>query len=355
MQVNNNLQILRGLAAALIVLVHINELLLKNFAPYWFSATLFSGVDVFFVISGFIISKSISRNRYSALEFVFHRWLRVAPLYYLLTVFVFVVAYFYPSLLKTTTADISGLLKSIAFIPYEKSEGRIYPLYYVGWSLNYEMFFYFLCFLNLFFIKKINIYFVEVTVFVLVLLGFYFSPKDIYENFGVLGYFFTRPIMISFVFGMLIARYDYFFEKFLSNKNVVLIFSLVVSVCAMFASQIYFPIGNQSLFLPDTSSAYYFSIPAAIIVVAVLNLKIRSSGIVDLMVRLGDSSYSLYLSHYFIVAVTGVLVNRYFDNYKLMASVLCFFIVIWVANLVHFYVERRLSNFIRLKFSGSKK
>lgn len=352
MGINNNLQILRGLAASLIVLVHIEELLLKDSFPYWLSTTLFSGVDIFFVISGFIIQKSISNNKYTAQQFILHRWLRVAPLYYLFTLAVFLVAYLYPALFKSSTADLSGLINSLTFLPYEKSSGRLYPLYYVGWSLNYEMFFYLLCCVKLFFFRNSTIYFVETVVVFLVIAGIFIPQTEIYEYFGVLGYFFTRPIMISFVFGALIARFDRYFLRLLSERLVLNCFLIVLSIGFMMASQFYFPIGGQSIFLPDTSSGYYFSIPAAVVVIAVMSIRIKRSILTEFLIKQGDASYSMYLSHYFVIAITGVIVNRYFIEFYVLFSILAFFVVILVSRLIYLHVECRFSDFVKARLFG---
>lgn len=352
MGINSNLQILRAFAASLIVLVHINELLLKDGMPFWLSASLFAGVDVFFVISGFIIHKSVSSNKYTAVEFAFQRWLRVAPLYYFFTVAIFAIAYIYPSLLKSSTTDWVGFVKSITFFPYEKSPGRLYPLYYVGWSLNYEMFFYFLCCIKILFFRYVANYFVELTVFVFVIFGCLIPPNVIYDYCGVFGYFFSRPIMISFVFGMLIARFEVRIISFLSGKNLVNMALILMSVVFILISQLYFPIGGQSAFLPDTASGYYFSIPSAIITISFISLNFKNGFFSNFLVKLGDASYSLYLSHYFVVAIIGLIVDKLFQGYYVLYSLIAFLIAIAVSRFVYINIERKLSILIRTRLLG---
>src|SRR5690606_14322582 len=67
---------------------------------------------------------------------------RVVPLYSIATMLVFILVSFCPSLFKNTVGNIEALFKSLFFIPYRiESTG---PLLSLGWTLNYEMFFYFL-------------------------------------------------------------------------------------------------------------------------------------------------------------------------------------------------------------------
>src|SRR4029434_7909282 len=59
-----------------------------------------------------------------------------------LTVVVFAVALFIPAAVQATSANPIQLLKSLLFIPFVKSNGLVHPVLFVGWTLNYEMFFY---------------------------------------------------------------------------------------------------------------------------------------------------------------------------------------------------------------------
>ena len=98
------------------------------------------GVDIFFVISGFIIC-FVADDRRPA-EFMWDRIARVVPLYWLLTLAATAVAFIDPSLFKSTIADPALVLQSLLFIPFVKANLTMQPVLFVGWTLNYEMFFY---------------------------------------------------------------------------------------------------------------------------------------------------------------------------------------------------------------------
>lgn len=75
-------------------------------------------------------------------EFMTNRVVRVAPLYWALTLGIFALAALVPALVGATQADPGKLVKSLLFIPFDKGNGLIQPLLFQGWTLNLEMVFY---------------------------------------------------------------------------------------------------------------------------------------------------------------------------------------------------------------------
>lgn len=137
-----NIQALRAVAALLVVVVHL-ELLGEpmRLSPAFFHVFAV-GVDLFFVISGFIMVHTTSRRPISPVAFLQNRLIRIAPLYWLLTCGVFALALAWPRALGGTQADWAALAKSLTFVPYERADGTMRPILFVGWSLNLEMAFY---------------------------------------------------------------------------------------------------------------------------------------------------------------------------------------------------------------------
>jgi len=136
------LQYLRALAAYLVVVVHIGILF-----HAWGLEDLFRlgacGVDIFFVISGFVLTYTVLGERsVNPITFIWHRVARVVPSYWLLTLIVCVIAGVARMQMGGTQFSWPNLVKSLLFIPYERGDGRMEPLLFVGWSLNYEMAFY---------------------------------------------------------------------------------------------------------------------------------------------------------------------------------------------------------------------
>lgn len=130
----HSLQILRGLAAIAVVHAHtITEWEALTGTPTrdgWHTGAV--GVDIFFVISGFIITQTATRAG-SGWAFFVRRWQRVAPLYWLLSL---------PWLLFVSGDGFLGRLRStLTFVPVSEGEPLL-PLHPSGWTLCFEMLFY---------------------------------------------------------------------------------------------------------------------------------------------------------------------------------------------------------------------
>src|SRR5580698_4620797 len=147
------IQMLRGLAALMVVFHHATQWWADyvdqvNSHYAWGSGA--SGVDIFFVISGFVMAVStIGREHktHPARSFLERRLIRVAPLYWLATALILaktLIVNSHPELGNgphASATSLSYIFSSFLFIPYRNSVGTIQPLLLVGWTLSYEMFF----------------------------------------------------------------------------------------------------------------------------------------------------------------------------------------------------------------------
>lgn len=141
-----SVQGLRGIAALLVVVHHYNEIygsihkLAGGDAPWLLTYGHLSffgavGVPVFFVISGFVIGQQrFDLGPRGVYAFMAKRISRIVPLYWVMT-----LAYAYITINWTWPR----LARSLAFI--DQASGSPFPLLGVGWTLEYEMYFY-LCF-----------------------------------------------------------------------------------------------------------------------------------------------------------------------------------------------------------------
>lgn len=137
MKKEDNIQIiqaLRGLACILVVLCHTSY---THFGAF--------GVDFFLIISGFIIMYSTEKG---AESFWKKRLIKIVPLYWFITLITAVLVYFLPWLFNSYEVSVEYILKSLLFIPYEHS-GIRQPLLGLGWTLNYEMLFYFIFWISM--------------------------------------------------------------------------------------------------------------------------------------------------------------------------------------------------------------
>ena len=135
-----SIQILRAAAALAVVLFHLTFPLDVSFGVLPADAFTVgaNGVDVFFVLSGFIMALTTAReDQRSPVQFVWKRVIRILPLYWVLTLAVFGIGMVAPHLLNSGAATWEELAKSLAFIPYERAvDGRMAPVLFLGWTLN---------------------------------------------------------------------------------------------------------------------------------------------------------------------------------------------------------------------------
>ena len=188
-----NVQALRAVAALAVALSH-----LVSFSPaVGFLGFGTIGVELFFVISGFIMVFITNDREQRPLNFFAHRVVRVVPLYWLLTLAIFGLAWVAPELLKSTRADPVDLLRSLLFIPYVKHGATLQPLLFQGWTLNFEMVFYLLFATSLLLRRQVHrVAVVTGTIAMAVLAGQLLAPLP-----PVVG-FYTSPLTLCFALGM---------------------------------------------------------------------------------------------------------------------------------------------------------
>jgi len=136
-----SIQYLRALAAILVVVQHANtgpihiDILRPDLAAF--------GVDLFFVISGYIMWATTAATARTPGQFWVARIIRIVPLYWAFTSLYLAIALLHPAVLQNPSTDPAHIVKSYAFVPaVHPALGNISPVYSLGWTLNYEMFFY---------------------------------------------------------------------------------------------------------------------------------------------------------------------------------------------------------------------
>lgn len=270
------IQYLRAIAALMVVCVHF----VMTFRPdlggpaMW---TLTRGVNLFFVISGFVMV--VTCTHLSAGEFIRRRIVRIVPLYWILTTVIAIRAVLVPSLFKSVVVTWPYFIKSLLFIPFANPAigDALMPLLVPGWSLNYEMFFYALFALTLLTAKKrVLLYTGLVFVGLNLVRWLRADPASFYGD----------PMVYAFWLGMLIGQY-YRLVKLSWVASVTLV------AC-----------GFALLFQPWGEYEGIFA--AALIVFGAVQLEPYTPRIAAAAL-LGDASYSIYLLHLFVFSVTRVL------------------------------------------------
>ena len=194
------LQVLRAVAAIMVLVGHVLAEAEHYFAlPLPGDAVPWTrGVDIFFVISGFVITLSARRFVGQPGAFLWRRLLRVVPLYWVFTTLMVAALLLVPGGTKDTGFDPLQILSSYGFFPYERADGRIAPVLSLGWTLNYEVYFYALAALCLALPRPlIALSSLMLSIVFLGLLVPFDSPQ---------WRFWSNPIIIEFLFGIGLAR-----------------------------------------------------------------------------------------------------------------------------------------------------
>lgn len=289
-----SIQALRALAALMVTIAHASEeaKYFFGFVPLFETDALGKGVDLFFVISGFIIyfaSRQVAATPSGWVTFLRQRFIRVAPMYFLATALMVLVLLAFPAGVKEARLDWHQIASSFAFWPYERYDGRIAPILSLGWTLNYEMFFYLVFAACLPLTGHAAKWACALIIVALVAIGMV-VPDDASAALR----FWTSNIMLEFAAGILIAVAYERHQKSLAQPTVALL--LVASGLVLL-----YVLNTPPKPLP-LARAITAGVPAAFIVLgATLFLPVAlEARIPSWLVGLGDSSYALYLSHRFV-------------------------------------------------------
>jgi len=290
-----SIQYLRGLAAMLVVYHHsvrkVLEMNPDSMIPY--SGFGNAGVDIFFVISGFIMWVTTISKTQTPTYFWYRRIIRVVPLYWFFILVIVIPKLFVPDIFQTTQLDPSHIVKSLLFIPHYHPfvSDQIWPILIPGWTLNYEMFFYLLFGASLFITPRWRLAALTSAFLCLVVLG----QRLASENPLFITY--TDKLLLEFFAGIVIGV---FYMRGIALKAGM--------SYALMATAIFLLIGFETALLPGGTRIISWGIPAALMVVATLSLdragKIPSISSLKLI---GDASYSIYLSHILSIEVIEFL------------------------------------------------
>lgn len=339
---------LRAIAAILVIIDH-SLTMIPNYefmTPFaWFLGE--QGVAIFFIISGFIMAyrPTDHRSTVAAKVFFFKRLERVAPLYWIMTIFAATLIAS-GTWLKGRSVSLTDILMSLFFIPYGDGVSAMRPVLGQGWTLNYEMFFYALFAASLFFPRKLGLSLLSAIIFTLCIVGFVVGPGFTGRDPTTALQFYTSPHLILFLFGIIIGvNADKITKTQLgvmpfTTATIILITSSLVFL--IFTNALYIPIYWRLLFwLSD------FIIVICCVAAGARVVTSRSSVILE---YLGDASYSIYLSHFFgltVAAKVYSIVLGWTFPYAFLAFAMLSAILSGI--IVYTLVEKPLINFFRVR------
>lgn len=273
-----SVQYLRAVAAISVLCFHVSETYGLEFKVGA------AGVDIFFVISGFIMWITTDGRPIGPREFTWRRLARIVPLYWIATAVTFVVVVLKPQFFFNTDSSIGNLIGSLLFVPVIKDEA-LHPVVEQGWTLSYEMFFYLIFSISLL-LPEFRRFWFLMAALVTAAIAHYLLP------FGYVQVF-TQPVILEFAAGIVIGH--------LWNQGFRLPFHAAIGL--MIAG---FVLLLASDLMPHLDRAVRWGVPAMLLLSgAVFAERERRAPKLAFLHFLGNASYSIYVWH----VLTGIVVT----------------------------------------------
>lgn len=357
MKDNNKLysiQAMRGIAALLVVLFHSRVYLNNVYSQSNLGDLLFSfgylGVDLFFIISGFIITHATyNKTQDSGFKYISKRLFRIYPAYIVALALLCVMRGLdFSSFQLTGGYTLENIIKSLFFIPLNfDAQGPYYgySLLIVAWTLTYEVIFYAIFFIGM----SINHRFRAAITSVLII-SCYIITCIVNKNFELDPRHYTynikfieivaNPIMLNFVLGM-VAYYIFNKSIKIKHKTILPASYITLSISILLLASGKFT-GHGINKFGIISFLGFMSI--------VFMIESSNTQIHKWLLFLGNISYSLYLSHVVII----LSLEKYKTSFPLIGETEGFSKVIGIliyslilSSLMFYFVEKPSTKILR--------
>lgn len=337
------IQVLRALAALMVAVHHVQAdagfLAAKAGLPFQPSHALpwTAGVDLFFVISGFIMVQSsagLFGRPDGARLFIFRRIARIVPLYWAATTLFLAVLLASPALVNSEMPSTAQIAASYLFWPTANAAGELQPIYSLGWTLNYEMLFYALFGAALLLPARLVVPAIGAVLAVLVAAQALGGPLPL--PFG----FWGQPIVLEFAAGMAAGL--------LRRRGLRLDGRLRWLLAA--AGFVLFVIASGEGWAQTSWGALALRGPAALLLVTAAACGRNVTGpsaLVRALALLGDASYALYLVHPFAMRALREVFARFVPEATSAFIVLALVAAVLAALTVHHWFERPVTRALR--------
>lgn len=328
------IQSLRFLAAILVVVTHsffyATERLVPTLGQWPYGGV---GVDIFFVISGFVMVIS-SQKRLGAKNgwkyFAARRLVRIVPMYWIATASKIAIMVALPGAALHASLSPTHVLSSFFFVPTRNEDGRVEPLLGVGWTLTFEMFFYLIFGLALFVYAQKAVW-IASALMTSLFIGSFFRPVD-WPLWAV----YLDSIVLYFVIGMLIAKAA---QAGLSTR-VLLPVAIVTGVVVAYG----IISGDISM---DPGSAQRFAFVTLLVAVTVAAEPFIAGRVPKVISFYGNASYSLYLFHPIVCPVVPVALSIIGVRVGWISVVGSIIVALVASAIVYRFVEDPLTRRLR--------
>jgi exopolysaccharide production protein ExoZ len=259
-----SIQYLRAFAALGVVAYHTGRATILGQA----------GVDVFFVISGFIMWM-VTAEPIGPAQFLWHRVVRIVPLYWIATL---IMAVYWSS-------SVSDTVRSLLFWPYRDANGELWPVLVQGWTLNFEMFFYLLFAATLIIPRRFQLLSLTAVLCSLSAIGIAFQPHE--AQLWVL----TSPFLMEFLAGVWLS-------EIIQRGKIP---GVKIAVAMLFIGLFGFVASLRGP-TPELWRFIFWGGPSLLVVCGAISIELRRGlPTIKSLKLLGDGSYSIYLFHPFVL------------------------------------------------------
>ena len=333
MQYRVDIQIIRGLAVLLVVLYHLS---FTNFKAG------FLGVDMFFVISGFLMSKMYINGYF---QFTYNRLKRLLPAYFATTFTFLLVAYFFlqaGELVQTKYSAISSALflsNIVNSLTVSYFSDEFFNLFLHHWSLAVEVQFYLIVPLLVFLFRKSKLSLIIIFTFSLILC---LVTVLKYENFA----FYLTPFRIwEFLVGMAIVHIVPACTIRENTKIKIFIITIIVLFLFIFFYPKIINLKYSWFVLHPGFGAFVSTLIVGFLIYLNVPNKALLGVVPSFFETMGKYSYSIYLVHFPIillftyVPLSGVTVE--YDNVTLIYM----FITIFFLSLFSYHFFEQYKTF----------
>ena len=331
----DSIQYLRAFAASAVVAYHASNTLLGHTGHLINLDYGTYGVDIFFVVSGFIMFYTTFGTAIRPGTFFVKRLIRIFPMYFILSTVLFAMVVVKPTFFSQESADVVAYCESIFFIPHWNPRLHdLQPILGPGWTLNYEMFFYLLFAASLFFRHKLNGIAVLPVIGALIIFG-HVHPV---ENPAFITY--TSPMMLEFCLGIVVAA------SFTVPTSSRLRWPVsLMLLCGTGAAYLY--MFRADFYGTEAARPFFVGLPCAVLVAAFVAIE-RCGRLprFAFLSSVGDASYSLYLVQVLVIGV-GLRLWRHFGLIHSILSHALFIVCILAASIatalvIYRYVELKV-------------
>ena len=336
----NLIQVLRGVASLLVVFLHatvnLNDVFHKPFLYNFFNFGG-AGVDIFFVLSGFIITHTSFNglaHKEKLFPFIRRRFVRIFPTYWIIISGFLLLQFLLPAFYKTPfDCNVLNILSTYFLLPGHNMVNG------VSWTLSYELFFYIL-FSLAFIIPSKKITWVVFALYTLAIILIPITGHNI-ENGNQWLKLLAYPMNVEFFMGVFAALIIPKLSKKLSVPFII-IGAVLFLFCGVLSNNGYGIVSNSF------NRVVLFGIPSFFIIVGLVRFELgKTMDIHSILLSLGEASYSLYLLHLPIIVACLKIMEKLNIQNNIVLHLLLFALIIFIclaSVLFYKWIEKPLIN-----------